>query len=45
MFGGKLKSEDEIRIADAILDQVESLIMIEQVRHIDREHESRKDDI
>ena len=45
MFGGKLKSEDEIRIADAILDQVEELIMIEQARHIDREHESRKDDI
>lgn len=45
MFGGKLKSEDEIRIADAILDQVEELIKIEQARHIDREHESRKDDI
>ena len=45
MFGGKLKSKDEIRIADAILDQVEDLITIKQARHIDREHESRKDDI
>ena len=44
VFGGKLKSEDEVRIADAILDQVEQLIMIEHARHIDRGHEEKKID-